>query len=156
MVTFKISLVENQCLRSEAAVRRYSSQVGALKSYAIFTEKHLRRILFIVKFQSFRPATLLKRNSNLRCFPVSIAKFLRTAFFIEHLRWLLLPFTTTFRNYYWKDRLVILFTLTHPSKRLNTCFELDIRKGRYQGLWNPFKIYNKDIRKEIVKIKASQ
>ena len=42
------------------------------------------------------------------CFPVNIAKFLTTAFFIEHFRWLLLPITTTFRNYYCKDRLIIV------------------------------------------------
>ena len=32
-------------------------------------------------------------------------------------------FTSTFRNYYWEDLVVILFTLTHPSRRLNTCFK---------------------------------
>ena len=37
-----------------------------------------------------RPATLLRRNSNLGIFLVNIAKFLRTAFSIEQLRWLLL------------------------------------------------------------------
>ena len=71
---------------------------------------------------------LIKRKLQQRCFPVNIAKFLRTPFFIEHLRWLLLPFTTSFWNYYWKKRLVILFTLTHPNKRLNTCSKTDVRK----------------------------
>ena len=32
----------------------------------------------------------LKRRTQHRCFPVNIAKFLRTAFFIKHLFWLLL------------------------------------------------------------------
>ena len=31
-----------------------------------------------------------KKKLQHRCFPVNIAKFLRTAFFTEHLRWLLL------------------------------------------------------------------
>ena len=35
------------------------------------------------------PATLLKETPHM-CFPKNIAKFLRTDFFIEHLRWLLL------------------------------------------------------------------
>ena len=35
-------------------------------------------------------ATLLKKSLWQRCFPVNFAKFLRTPFFIEHLRWLLL------------------------------------------------------------------
>ena len=36
--------------------------------------------------------TLLKKSLWHRCFPVNIAKILRTPFFIEHLRWLLLCF----------------------------------------------------------------
>ena len=35
-----------------------------------------------------RPATLLKKRLWHRCFPVNFSKFLRTPFFIEHLRWL--------------------------------------------------------------------
>ena len=37
-----------------------------------------------------RPATLSKKRLWHRCFPVNFAKFLRTPFFTEHLRWLLL------------------------------------------------------------------
>ena len=36
------------------------------------------------------PATLLKKRLWHRCFPVNIAKYLRTPFFTEHLWWLLL------------------------------------------------------------------
>ena len=32
----------------------------------------------------------LQKETPALCFPVNIAKFLRTAFFTEHLRWLLL------------------------------------------------------------------
>ena len=34
--------------------------------------------------------SLIKKRPKHRCFPVNTAKFLRTAFFIEHLPWLLL------------------------------------------------------------------
>ena len=34
----------------------------------------------------------LKKTLQRKCFPVSKAKFLRTLFFKEHLRWLLLKF----------------------------------------------------------------
>ena len=34
--------------------------------------------------------TLSKKRLRYRCFPVDFAKFLRTPFLIEHLRWLLL------------------------------------------------------------------
>ena len=37
-----------------------------------------------------RPATLFKKRFQHWCFPVKFAKFLRTRFFTEHLRWLLL------------------------------------------------------------------
>ena len=39
-------------------------KVGILKSYVIFEGKYLRWSVFLIKFQSFRPATLLKRSSN--------------------------------------------------------------------------------------------
>ena len=37
-----------------------------------------------------RSAILLKKRPWHRCFPVNFAKFSRTSFFVEHLRWLLL------------------------------------------------------------------
>ena len=50
---------------------------GVLRKFAKFTGKH-------------RPATLLKKRLWHRFFPVNFAKFLRTPFLTEHLRWLLL------------------------------------------------------------------
>ena len=47
-------------------------KIGVLKIFAIFTGKHLRYSLFLIKFKD------LKETS--RCFNVNIAKFLRTAF----------------------------------------------------------------------------
>ena len=40
--------------------------------------------------ECLRPATLLKKRLWRGCFPVNFAKFLRTPFLTEHLRWLLL------------------------------------------------------------------
>ena len=53
-------------------------KIGALKSFAKFT------------------GTLLKKRLRNTCFPVNFAKFLRTPFFLEHLRWLLLERITLF------------------------------------------------------------
>ena len=39
--------------------------------------------------------TLLKKRPQHRCFPVNIAKFLKTGFFIQHLWWLLLMYYQT-------------------------------------------------------------
>ena len=61
---------------TEAVVVKYSGKKGALRSFAKFTGKHLCQRIFF--------------NKVAICFPVNFAKFLRTSFFIEHLRWLLL------------------------------------------------------------------
>ena len=49
------------------------------------TGKHLRSNLFVTKMLAYKPANLLKRDSNTS----NINKFLRTASSIEHLQWLL-------------------------------------------------------------------
>ena len=63
---------------------------GVLKYFAKFTGKHLCQSLFFNKAAGLRAATLLKKKLWHRSFPVNFVKFLRTPFFTEHLRWLLL------------------------------------------------------------------
>ena len=46
--------------------------------YNFAAGKHLCYSLILIKLQVFRPATLLKRDSNRGVFPVKFAKFLRT------------------------------------------------------------------------------
>ena len=60
---------------------------GILKNYAIFTGKHLCWSLFFLMFQA---CNFIKKSLQQRYFPVNFAKFFRTHFFREHLRWLLL------------------------------------------------------------------
>ena len=55
----------------------------------MFTGKHQCWSLFLINMQDWRPATLLKRDSNIGVSP-TFAKFLRTPIFTEHIRWLLL------------------------------------------------------------------
>ena len=57
-----------------------------------------------------------------------LCNFYDQLFFIEHLQWVPLPFSSAFWSYYWEDLLVILFTLTHPSKRFNTGLKLITEK----------------------------
>ena len=45
---------------------------------------------FLNKIVGLRAATLFKKRLWYRCFPVSFAKFLRTSYFTEHLRGLLM------------------------------------------------------------------
>ena len=92
-------------------------------------------------FQKQPSATVLQGRCSFKVFLWILRNI--TAFFIEHIRWLLLRFTSTFENYplvaasafcqhfwnsHWDDLSVILFTLTHPSKRLNTCLRLITEK----------------------------
>ena len=68
---------------------RYSQmlfEIGVLKNFAIFRGKY--PCLFLIKLQVCN-------------FPVNITKFLRTAFFMKHLRWLL---SEKFRNFAGKHR----------------------------------------------------
>ena len=44
--------------------QRWSVKKGVHKNFGNFTRKHLSWSLFLIKLQVFRPATLLKRNSN--------------------------------------------------------------------------------------------
>ena len=68
--------------------------------------------------------SLLIKLQAFRCFPVNIAKFLRTAFFIEHLRWLLLQMFC-FTLYFQKDvYLYILYRRIYCSHTLRNCFVL--------------------------------
>ena len=43
-------------------------KIGVLRNFAIFTGKHLCWSLFLIKLQTLRPATLVKRESNTGAF----------------------------------------------------------------------------------------
>ena len=74
---------------------------SVLRNFTNFTGKHLFQSLFFYKLAGLRPlflfikrgqrpATLLTKRLWHRRFPVNFAKFPRTPFLTEHLRWLLL------------------------------------------------------------------
>ena len=63
---------------------------GVLRNFVKFTGKHLCQGLFFNKVAGLRPATLFKKRPWQRFFPVNFAKFIRTPFFAEYLRYLLL------------------------------------------------------------------
>ena len=52
-------------------------KIAVRKNFVNFIGKHLYWSLFLIKFQTQRLATLLKRHQH-RCFPVKFAKILRT------------------------------------------------------------------------------
>ena len=79
-------LVTRKC-KSKSLTDRSSSclqlffKIDILKNFVIFTRNHLCWRSFLIKLHGWRPATLLKRDSN---------KSLRKPFYIERLWWLLL------------------------------------------------------------------
>ena len=75
-------------LRTEAVTWRYSVKKVFLEISQNSHENNCSRVSFLIQLQA--PATLLKERLWCRCFSVNFAKFLRTPFFTEHLRWLIL------------------------------------------------------------------
>ena len=61
--------------------------IGVLENFANFTGEYLCWSLFFSKVAGLQ---LYYKTLQHRCFPVKFVKFLRTPFFTEHLRWLLL------------------------------------------------------------------
>ena len=60
--------------------RRCSVKKGVLRNFAKYTGKHLCQSLLFNKVAGMRPAPSLKKILCHRCFPVNLAKFLRTPF----------------------------------------------------------------------------
>ena len=63
-------------------------KIGILKNFAIFTGKQLCLCLFLIKLQPWS-YNFIKKRLQYRCFPVNIAKFLRTFFFTAYQQWTL-------------------------------------------------------------------
>ena len=86
----KRSFLQNYLTAEQSSRPEVFCKKGVLRDFAKFTGKHLCQRLFFDKVAGLRSATFLKKRLGHRCFPVNFAKFLRTHFLTEHLRWLLL------------------------------------------------------------------
>ena len=85
---FFVKAIQKPHWNYRSSHQRCFSRKYFLRNFAKFTEKHLRQSLFFSKVAGLRPATLLKKRLWHRCFPINFAKFPRTPFLTEHLRWL--------------------------------------------------------------------
>ena len=74
---------------SQVLILDYPFKIGFVKSFGNFTGKHLYWSLFLKNLQA-EGLQLHKKRLQCRCFPVKLAKFLRTPFLTYHFRWLLL------------------------------------------------------------------
>ena len=70
---------------SEAVSQTCSVKKGVLRNFENSQKSTCARVSFLIKLQAF----FLKKRLWHRCFSVNFAKFLRTPFLTEYLRWLL-------------------------------------------------------------------
>ena len=83
---FKSHIIE---VRKKAAVRRCSSTEVFLNILQYFQESTFVGAFFN-KVAGLQAYNVIKERLQRRCFPVNIAKILRTGFLTELVRWLLL------------------------------------------------------------------
>ena len=82
----------------KAAVRRCSSQFVFLEFRNIRRKTPVLESLFN-KVAGLKACNFTKKQALTQVFPVNIAKFLRAAFFIDPIRWLLQPFLRNFPKF---------------------------------------------------------
>ena len=64
-------------------------KISVTKIFAKFTEKHCVGVIFD-KAAGLNACRLIKKTLQHRCFPMNIARFVRTPFVTQQLQWLLL------------------------------------------------------------------
>ena len=78
------------------ATSRRTHQRCSIRKVFLWQESNCSRASYLTNLQSSGQQLYLKKRLWHRPFLVNFAKFTRTPFFIEHLRWLLLNFATPF------------------------------------------------------------
>ena len=105
---------------------------GVLENFAKFSGKHLCQSLFFNKVAG-AACDFIKKETLDRCFPMNFAKFLRTPFFKEHLRWLLLNI-----KYSEVDTSLRLFWVLKNSSKEFTFLSSGAIKRRHIFVFNLF------------------
>ena len=91
-------------------------RIGVLKKLAMFTGKYLYWSLFFNKYAGLKACNFIKKRLQHNFFPVKFAKFLRTIFFTEHVRWLFLEISNELSLYWIWEQLMVSFRGTYgPS-----------------------------------------
>ena len=88
-------------------------RIGVLKNFAMFTGKHLCWSLFFNKYAGLKACNFIKKRLQHKFFPVKFAKFLRTPFFTEHVRWMLLEISHELSLYCIWEQWMVLFCGTY-------------------------------------------
>ena len=102
------------------------ANVLQIRRYCKFPDNHKKYLCWslflihaLIKLQDWWPATLLKKRSQHRCFPVNILKCLKKLF-VEHLRWLLLKmvFLNISKNFYRRSYMEQFVWFNQPERKL--------------------------------------
>ena len=72
-----------------------SFKMGVLKIFSQYSQKILVLESLCHKVTDLWPCSFIKKRLQHKCFPLNIAKLLKVAFFIEHLRYVKKPVTTS-------------------------------------------------------------
>ena len=72
--------------QSRSSHHRCSMKKAVLKDLTIFTRKRLCQSLFLIKLQTFRPATLFKKSAPIRVFFCEYCKIFKNTYFEEYLQ----------------------------------------------------------------------
>ena len=99
---FRVPCDDNQVSFNKSSHWRCSVKKGALKIFTEFTGKLCWSLCFN-KVAGLKPATLLKKRFQHRCFPVNSVKFLRTSFLENTSCRLLLILLIGNRTRAWKN-----------------------------------------------------
>ena len=89
------------CCKFRSSLSQLFFKIGALKKLHNIHEKTPVMESYLNKVSGLQAYNFIKKRLQHRRFPATIAKFLRTAFFREHFRWLLLLIATFFRKCAW-------------------------------------------------------
>ena len=145
-------------------------KIGSLKTFAIFTGKHLCWGIYSIKLQVFKPVTFLKRDSNTGV-SFRYCEILKNSFFIEHLRWLLLIVLPQHSKVSWGvcsliSRLHVLLilikklhktltnnSLVHVTDQVLSCLNWLIRCFRFQNMfWKNISCFRFDGKRSIAQV----
>ena len=97
---------------TEAVLRRCTSEQVFLKIWQC-SQKNTCFGAFFNKYPGLKACNFIKKRLQHRCFPVKFAKLLRTPFFTEHIRWLLLEIYNELSLYCIWERWMVLFLGTY-------------------------------------------
>ena len=116
------------CINYENITRKLSHRRRSVKQVFVKISQNSWQNTFVrVSFLISQACNFIKKRLWYRCFPINLAKFLRTPFYIEHFRWLFLS------N---KQAIISWFVTQISRKVISECFQFDMQKWQRWALFS--------------------